>query len=130
MFPDKRLFSDDINERAQQRDMERICDVRLAQHLGIWVHVYKSPLGLPPDKARAEFLEERMQPAFDYLDALLADGRSFICGAAPTPADCTLQAGLNFMRFTGENLIADREHLTRWDTAYRARPLVAEIIGA
>lgn len=129
-FPENPLFSTDLSLRAQQRDMERICDVRLAAYLGVWVHVYKSPIGLPPDPQRAEQLEEQMQPAFAFLDEVLADGRSFVCGAAPSPADCTLQGFLNFMRFTGKNLIAAYPNLTRWDEAYRSRPLVAAIIGA
>lgn len=128
-FPDKALFSEDINERAMQRDMERICDVRLAEYLGVWVHVYKSPIGLPPDPDRAVELEARLLPAFAFLNTVLADGRAFVCGDKPSPADCTLQAFLNFMRFTGRNLIADYPHLTVWDNAYRARPHIAEIIN-
>lgn len=128
-FPDKKLFSSDMQMRAMQRDMERICDVRLAEHLGVWVHVYKSPIGLPPDLQRAAELEERMQPAFAFLNDVLSDGRIFVCGDASSPADCTLQAFLNFMRFTGKNLIAEFEHLTRWDDAYRARPMVADIVN-
>lgn len=96
-FPDNRLFSGDMMERAQQRDMERVCDVRLAEYLGVWVHAYKSPLGLKPNLERAADLEARMQPAFTFLETLLSDGRAFVCGAAPSPADCTLQAFLNFM---------------------------------
>ena len=128
-FPERTLFSADINERAMQRDMERICDVRLAEYLGIWVHAYKSPIGLTPDPKRAAELEERMQPAFTFLNDVLSDGRTFICGDAPSPADCTLQAFLNFMRFTGKNLVEDFEQLSRWDEAYRARPLVADIVN-
>jgi len=128
-FPENRLFSNDMAKRALERDMERICDVRLAEYLGVWVHVYKSPIGLPPDPQRAAELEERMQPAFDFLNDTLSDGRPFICGDAPSPADCTLQAFLNFMRFTGKNLIAEFAHLQSWDEAYRARVPVANIVN-
>ena len=128
-YPDAPLFSSDINLRAQQRDMERICDVRLAEYLGVWVHVYKSPIGLPADPLRAAELQERMQPAFRFLNDILADNRPFMCGDTPSPADCTLQAFLNFMRFTGKNLIADFPHIENWDETYRARPLVAKIVN-
>ena len=128
-FPEQKLFSANINERAMQRDMERICDVRLAEYLGVWVHAYKSPIGLPPNPERASELEERMQPAFSFLNDVLSDGRGFVCGDKASPADCTLQAFLNFMRFTGGNLIADYPHLTNWDNAYRARPHIADIIN-
>lgn len=128
-FPDETLFSPDMQIRAMQRDMERICDVRLAEYLGVWVHVYKSPIGLPPNPERASDLEQRMQPAFSFLNDVLSDGRGFVCGDNASPADCTLQAFLNFMRFTGKNLIAEFEHLSRWDNAYRARPLVADIVS-
>ena len=128
-FPEQTLFSTDMTERAMQRDMERICDVRLAEHLGVWVHVYKSPIGLPPDPQRAAELEQRMQPAFTVLNDMLADGRPFVCGDKPSPADCTLQAFFNFMRFTGSNLIAGHAHLSRWDNAYRARDIVAAVIA-
>ena len=70
-----------------------------------------------------------MQPAFTFLNDVLSDGRTFVCGDAPSPADCTLQAFLNFMRFTGKNLLEDFEQLSRWDDAYRARPLVADIVN-
>jgi len=129
VFPDHRLFSDETNLRAMQRDMERICDVRLAEYLGVWVHVYKSPIGLPPDPEKAAELEDRMQPAFHFLNDALADKRPFVCGDAPSPADCTLQAFLNFMRFTGKSLIDDFAHIQNWDNAYRARPLVAKIVN-
>ncbi|MCH1568430.1 MAG: glutathione S-transferase family protein [Alphaproteobacteria bacterium] len=127
-FRDHPLFSADLKKRARQRDMERICDVRLAEYLGSWVHAYKSPIGLPPNAAQARDLEERMQPALNFLNDVLADGREFVCGDVASPADCTLQAFLNFMRFTGKNLITEYEHITRWDTVYRARDIVAPVI--
>lgn len=128
IFPDHRLFSDNPVQRAMERDLERICDVRLAEHLGVWVHVYKSPIGLPPDPERAAYLEDRMQPALDYLDSLLADGRPFICGDSASVADCTLQAFLQFVRFTKADLLGDRPHLRRWDDTYKARPHIASLV--
>ncbi len=128
-FPEHQLFSNDINERALERDMERICDVRLAEHLAHWVHVFKSPLGWEPNPERAQELENRMQPALNYMNDALSDGRPFLCGAQVTVADCTLQAALNFMRFTGHSLISSYEHVAHWDVTYCAREPVARILN-
>lgn len=127
-FPENRLFSTDIGTRAQQRDIERICDVRLAEYLGVWVHAYKSPIDLPADPVRAAELEARMLPAFTFLNEMLADGRPFLCGDDPSPADCTLAAFFNFMRFTGKDLISDFPHLAGWEAHYRQRSVVAAVL--
>ncbi len=129
IIPTARLFDDDPLQRAKQRDMERICEIRLTNYLGEWVHVYDSPIGFPSDLKRAETLEARMQPAFDYLDTILSDGRPFLCGAKASPADCTLQAGLNFMRFTDRDLTANHTHIQKWDNHYRNREPVISVIG-
>ena len=129
IYPDHPLFDRDCERRAEQRDLERICDVRLAQYINHWVHVYKSPLGVAPNPARAAELEKSMIPAFTYIEAYLSDGRAFLCGDRPSPADCTLQSTLNFMRFTGKNLIADYDHIQKWDAAYRQRACVAAALS-
>lgn len=128
IYPEHRLFSDDIETRARERDVERICDVRLGNLMAHWVHAYKSPLGFPPNPERATALEAEMQPACRYLDALLADGRPFLTGDKVGVADCTLQAFMQFMRFTKVDLMAPYPHINRWDLAYRARPEVTSIL--
>ncbi len=128
-FPTHRLFSTDPIVRAQQRDIERICDVRLGDLMAHWVHAYKSPLGLEPDPTRAAELEQRMQGALNYLNSLLSDERPFLCGNAPCPADCTLAAFLHFMRFTDRNLIEEYAHLVTWDASYRARAVVQQVLN-
>ncbi len=128
LFPDQRLFNADPERRAHERDLERICEIRLGNLMAHWVHVYKSPLGLPPNPDRAVELEAAMQPACAYLEALLADGRPFLAGDRVTMADCSLQAFLQFMRFTQKNLMASYSNIGRWDAAYRARPEVASVL--
>jgi glutathione S-transferase len=44
----------------------------------------------------------------------------------PGIADCTLAAFFQFMRYTGLDLIAERQQLCRWDTEYRSRPEVQD----
>ncbi len=127
-FPDHRLFSADLEQRAYERDLERICEIRLGNLVAHWVHAYKSPLGFPPNPDRAAELEAAMQPACTYLDAALADGRPFLAGDRVTMADCSLQAFLQFMRFTQKDLMVGYVNIKRWDAAYRARPAVASVI--
>lgn len=128
IFPDHRLFSQDPIRRAQQRDMERICEVRIGNYLAEWVHVVKSPLGWPPNPARAQELEQRMAPGFDYVDQTLSDGRPFLCGDAVSVADCSLQGFLQFARFTGHDCLEAYAHIARWDEAYRRREEIAHIL--
>jgi glutathione S-transferase len=67
-----------------------------------------------------------MQSGFDYAETLLIDGRAFLTGSVPGIADCTLAAFFQFMRYTGLDLIAERQQLCRWDTEYRSRPEVQD----
>jgi glutathione S-transferase len=88
------------------------------------VHATKSPLGYEANVEQAAELVARLQPGFDYAERLLGDGRAFLTGTAPSIADCTLAAFFQFMRYTGSDLIAEREQLCRWDISYRSRPEV------
>ena len=81
---------------------------------------------LPSDAEHAAELVARMQPGFDYAETLLGDGRAFLTGSDPSIADCTLAAFLQFMRYTGLDLIAKRAQLCRWDNGYRSRPEVED----
>ncbi len=127
-FSEHKLFSNDRETRACERDIERIAEIRLAAHINIWVHMVKSPIGIAPDPKRAAALQNEMQPALDFLDNLLADNRAFLCGDRPTLADCTLAASLQFARFIESDMIGQRTHIRRWDEAYRKRTQVADIL--
>ncbi len=120
-FPDGALLPADPLARAHARDMERIIDVRIATPMSRYVHAKKSPLGLPPDPELAKQLEDDMQTPLDYLESVLSDGRSLIMGDAPSIADCTMQAALQFCRFAELDLRGDRANLCAWDERYRAR---------
>jgi glutathione S-transferase len=100
--------------------------MRITHDLAAWVHATKSPLGYEANAEHAAALVARMQPGFDYAETLLGDGRAFLTGSDPSIADCTLAAFLQFMRYTGLDLIAEREQLCRWDTGYRSRPEVED----
>ena len=125
-FPAACLLSSDPEPLAYARNIERTLEMRITQHLAAWVHATKSPLGYEVNAEQAAELVARMQPGFDYAETLLGDGRAFLTGNAPSIADCTLAAFFQFMRYTGLDLIAEREQLCRWDTGYRFRPEVED----
>ena len=72
-------------------------------------------------------LKRTWPAALDYVEERLGDGRPFIAGDAPTVGDCTLAAALQFARFAKIDLLGGRAALTRWDQAYRARPLIGRV---
>lgn len=127
-FPMGALMGTDALARARARNLERVVELRLAIPMGGYVHAKKSPLGLPPDPALASSIEEKLQKPLDYLESLLADGRPLLMGNGPTPADCTLQAALQFLRFIQADLLGDRPRLRAWDEAYRQRPAAKAVL--
>ena len=127
-FPDGALLGSDADTRAHNRDIERICDLRIALPIGAYVHATKSPIGYPPNAAKAEAAEASMQTPLDHIEALLSDGRPVLGGERPTSADCTLAAAFQFMRFIKADILGDRPNLRAWDTRYRARPAAAGVL--
>jgi len=125
-FPEGALLSTDPEASALSRNIERTLEMRITFDLAWWVHATKSPLSYEADPQKAQELTTRMQPGLNYANQLLSDGRTFFTGEVPSIADCTLAAFLQFMRYTGECLLADRKHLRQWDERYRSRPEVAD----
>ena len=125
-FPTARLLPSDPESLACARNIERTLEMRITHDLAGWVHVTKSPLGYEANEEQAAALVARMQPGFDYAETLLGDGRLFLAGSTPSIADCTLAAFFQFMRYTGIDLIAEREQLRHWDAGYRSRPEVED----
>jgi glutathione S-transferase len=126
-FPERRLSAADPERYAMERNIERTLEMRITYDLGWWVHFTKSPLNTAPNPEKAAELKARMQAGFDYAESLLEDDRSFLTGGSANIADCTLAAFLQFMRFTGEDLIEDRALLREWDERYRSRPHVSDL---
>lgn len=120
-FPDGALLPKDPAERAQAREIERIVDVRLGVPTLEYVHARSSPLGLPPDEARARELLILLEAPADYLEDLLSDGREFLTGAQPSVADCTLAAIVSFARITGDDPFGSRANLICWEKRFLAR---------
>lgn len=115
-------------ERARVRELERIADLGVLLQVGRIIHATNSPLGLPPNPGVAASARATLPDALRVLNDRLADGRPFVAGAAPTIADCTLAAALQFARFGGVEIDAGYTHLMRWDAAYRARPAAQAVL--
>lgn len=127
-WPDGALLGTSPEEKAKARDIERICDVRLASPAAMFAHATKSPIGYPSDPVRAAELKESVQPALDYLEDLLSDGRPLLTGERVSIADCTLQPAFQFLRFIEADLMGERPALRAWDERYRARPAAKAVL--
>ncbi|WP_027543549.1 glutathione S-transferase family protein [Bradyrhizobium sp. WSM2254] len=118
-YPDGNMLGSTPVERAFARDLERIVELRIATHMGTYGHMVRSPLGRAPDPEGAGVALRAMQPAMDYLETLLSDGRSMLLGERVSMADCTLQASLQFMRYIEQDILGERPLLRKWDAGYR-----------
>ena len=127
-FPDQTLLWGSAEQRAHARDVERIVDLRLAGPMGGYGHAVNSPLGYPKDEAKAAQLEAAMQPALDFLEGLLSDGRALLLGEHVSLADCTLQASLQFIRYVEADVFGERPALRNWDEQYRQRPAAQTVL--
>lgn len=127
-FPAGALTKGSPEERGYARDVERIADVRIQNPMGGYAHATKSPLGLPPDPTRAAQFLNNLQKPLDYLEQLLSDGRPLLLGEDVSIADCTMQSGLQLMRFVDVDLIGDRPLLRAWDRRYRDRPAARSVL--
>lgn len=127
-FPDGALLPADPLARAHARDLERIVDLRVMSPMSRYVHAKKSPLGLPPDPDLARQLEDGLQTPLDYLEDRLRDGRPLLTGDAPSIADCTLQAAMQFTRWAEMDLRGDRPNLRAWDDRYRERESAKQVL--
>jgi glutathione S-transferase len=76
----------------------------------------------------AAHFRRTLPEALEAFEKALADGRPFLAGASPTVADCTLQAALQFGRFGSVELPGPREHLDRWDAAFRQRASARSVL--
>ena len=127
-FPEGALLGTDPTERAHARELERIVELRLMMPMGRYVHARNSPLGLPPNPELADSLEQEMAQSLDYIEELLGDGRQMLLGDDANLADCTLQAGCQFLRFARLDILGDRPNLRGWDARYRRRPAGGQVL--
>jgi glutathione S-transferase len=127
-FPDPPMIGRTPLERARQRELERLAEMGVLLPIAMIVHATRSPLGLPPSPEVAARFRGILPEALDAFENALSDGRPFLAGATPTVADCTLQAALQFGRFGSVELPGRREHLDRWDAAFRQRDSARSVL--
>lgn len=122
VYPEPPLIGRDPRTRAETRCRERFVEHNVLFPIGRYVHAAKSPLGLPPDPAVAARELARLPSGLRRVNGWLGEGE-FVMGAAPSIADCTLLAAINFGRFA--DLEAEKEYpnLQRWFERYALRHL-------
>ena len=122
LYPDPPMIGTDPLSRARTREAERDIEFAVLLRIVRYVHALKSPLGLPPNPAVAEQELKRLPNGLRRVEARLA-GNEFVMGAAPSIADCTLLAGLNFARFADLDPAADYPNISAWHERYALRHL-------
>lgn len=127
-FPENTILPHDGIERILALELERIIDLRIASHMGRYAHATKSPLGRPSDPGIAHAAELDLQPALNYIEGILSDGRPFLTGESSSLADFTLQASCQFLRFIEADLFADRLRLRDWDKNFRSTPAAQSVL--
>jgi len=129
VYPAPSLLGTSAIERARVRQLERIAESKVLVPIARFVHATKSPLGAPPSPEIAASARLLLDKGLAFFDALASDDRAFVAGAAPTIADCTLAAALNFGRFGGVEIDGALAHLARWEAGYRQRLAVQPVFG-
>ena len=110
-------------ERARTREVERICEFGV---LGTVATIFQNthPFFAARVKQSPEAAENargRLENALRVLNDRLSR-TTFVAGEAPTIADCTLVAGLDFAAFGGVEIPTRFEHVHRWYQAFKQRP--------
>ena len=128
LFPDPPMWGTDAASRARGRELERIADLRVMVPIARYIHATDSPVGLPPNPGVAENAQKTLPAGLAYIDDVLSDGRPFLKGEAPSVADCTLAAALQFARFAKFDVDEQYAHLHRWDAEYRSRDVATSVL--
>jgi glutathione S-transferase len=121
LHPNPPMIGTDPKTRAQVRSLERVIELGVLSPIARIVHATNSPLGRPPNPAIAQDARAALPIALGPLDERIAD-HPFVAGAAPTIADCTLFAALNFGRFFGVEPDPSYSNIGRWFDAFCKRP--------
>ena len=91
----------------------------------VFAEYYHNDFGvevLPPNPALAESEWSRLPDGLARVDEIIGDS-AFVLGDAPTIADCTLLAALNFANFGQLQIDAGYANLHRWFENYALRHL-------
>ena len=110
-------------ERARVREAERIAEIGVLSNVGtIFQHTHPFFAGrVKQSPDAADNARPRLQAALKVLDGRLAKHK-FVAGDAPTIADCTLLAALDFAAFSGIELDPALRNVHRWYEEFKQRP--------
>jgi glutathione S-transferase len=111
-------------DRARVREAERIADLGVLLSVGAYFQntspFFAGRLKQSPDAA--ELGRQRAGAAAKVLDRKIGS-QKFVCGDAPTIADCTLFAALEFASFAGTVVdVGSLPNLSRWYDGFKSRP--------
>ena len=127
-YPQPPMIGSTARERASVREVERIIETRILNPIARLIHATRSPTGHPPSEDIAERSRKELPAGLQQINQWLSDGRSFVCGQRVTIADCSLQAALQFARFSKLDLISEYQDLLRWDQSYRKRSAAQSVL--
>lgn len=110
-------------ERARVREAERICEFGVLWAIGT-IFQNTHPLFAQRMKQSPEAAANargRLAHSLGVVDARIGD-RDYVVGTAPTIADCTLFAALEFSEFAGVPIDAKYGNVHRWWQTWKQRP--------
>ena len=124
LHPEKPLFGSDLMEQVRVEMWQRTIEFELfftIAHAFRHSNPYMAPLEVPqvPDWSASNF--DRIDPALDKIDKVLAD-RPFIAGDNYSIADITALVAIDFMRIIKKRLTDRHPNLQSWYTRVAARP--------
>jgi glutathione S-transferase len=122
LYPEPPMIGTDPLSRARTREAERDIEFCVMLRIIRYVHAHRSPLGLPPNPAVAEQELARLPNGLNRVEARL-EGNEFVLGSAPSIADCTLLAALNFGRFADLDPGKEYPNIGAWFERYALRHL-------
>ena len=110
-------------ERARTREAERICELGVLANVAT-IFQNTNPFFAQRVKQSPEAAENartRLNSALRVVNDRLSK-TEFVAGAAPTIADCTLLAALDFAAFGGIEVPVEFGDVHRWYEAFKQRP--------
>lgn len=113
LYPSPAMVGDSPEERALIRSMERVIEYRVMLPIARIIHATNSPLGFPANPVLAESEYLKLPEGLNYIDNLIGTNE-FVMGKAPTIADCTLYASINFANFGGLEIGTHHTNIHRW----------------
>src|SRR5262249_27934523 len=123
LHPDPPMLGTTALDRARVREAERICELGVLGNVGTIfqnTHPFFAQR-VKQSPGAADSARVRLNNALKVLDAQLGM-RKFVAGDAPSIADCTLIAALDFATFAGIEIDPAYRNVHRWLGDWKQRP--------